>query len=462
MPFCHWKKPNSLGDINLGDVSQKKSLEIATTVLMQHIQAESSGLSTVVLTAIVKSTAHYLVGLWPREEPRSAASSLLFVLLSHIFFLSYGAAPDTARAVAITLAAAAFATRPYLGGEEPPFSEDAREKRAVVVYKYYCAQKDLTADMVLELFMFGFFGLLPEIDFDYESAQAAVTLGNFSQLIRHVPQFNFSQDSTIYTLPQGYSLNRILEQSRQSLISFTNNTSSIYEVSLAYSCLPLVIHQSSQVDLYIPALIALCHAESVELQALCLQFIDEQPIHERPLNLVQSTENRDSLEQLCRALIDRRARTPVASIAALHFELSVARIITYSVSNNSSLSDGQSALRPLLDLQDNFAGRISQPKQLNVEALLSGLGECCKGDLAAEEHILHTMQFIADFCELTEAVRIPSSDKEEGLKTLQTLKDQLKPSSDRVVRQSQTEPGNIPSDVLPKSELPNSGGNISV
>ncbi|KAG8704203.1 hypothetical protein FRC09_003700 [Ceratobasidium sp. 395] len=469
MPFCHWKKPNSLGDINLRDVNQKKSLEIATTVLMQHIQAESSGLSTVVLTAIVKSTAHYLVGFWPREEPRSASSSVLLILLSHVFFTSYGASPDTARAVAIALAAAAFATRTYPGGEDPPVSVEALEKRAVDVYKYYRTQESLTTDMVLELFIFGFFGLLPGIDFSDESTRAAAAPVNFRRLLRHVPRFDLSRRSNIHTLPRWMHLFdlTILKPASQSLISFANDTSPSCEVGLAYSCLPLLIHQpgseDDQANLYIPALIALCRVESVELQDLFLRVIDAQPISTWPyLQSLQSAELHDSLEKLCRVLID--SYTPVASIAALHFELLVASIIIHTVYHNHYwLLAGQSALRPLLNLQDNFAGRISQPKQLSVDALLSGLGKCCKGDSTTEDHILHTMQSIADFCELTEAVNSIWPNKEAELHTrLKTLKNQLKPSSDRVARQSHwAEPGSVPSDALPKLELPSSGGDIS-
>ncbi|KAG8790213.1 hypothetical protein FRC12_012503 [Ceratobasidium sp. 428] len=464
MPFFHWDREN----YSLGYIYQGNILEITIAVLKQHLQADSSGLSTIVLGAIVRSTVHYLVGLRPREERRSAASSVLLILLSHIFFMSYGATPDIARDVAITLAAAEFATHAYHGGEEPSASEDAREKRAVNVYTHYRAQEFLAADMVLELFIFGFFGFLPEIDFDDDSIRATAALGDFGQLIQHRYQFDLSQKSSIYTLPQGYSLGDIVvDSSRESLTSFINGASFNREAGLAYSGLLLLTRLSTegnrnydtQANLCISALIALCSAESTEVQDLCLHFIDAQPIPKWPLKLLESAENRDSLEQLCRVLIDRRTRTPVASIAALHFELLVARVITHSVSHRAEIFDGQSALRPLLELQNDFVGRISQPKQLDVEALLSGLGECCKGDLTAEEHILHTMQSIADFCELTEAGRDYYLWYKE--QELQKLKDQLKPSSDRVARQGQAEPESIPLDVLPSLELPNSGANVS-
>ncbi|KAG8789791.1 hypothetical protein FRC12_013214 [Ceratobasidium sp. 428] len=448
MPFCHWKKMNSFGAINLGDVSQEKSLEITTTVLKQHIQTDFSALSTVVLTAIVKFTTHYLVGLWPREEPRSATPSALLILLSHVFFKSYGTSPDTARAVAITLAAAVFAIRTYPGGERPQDSVEAREKRAVDVYKYYRTQESLTTDTVLELFIFGFFGLLPEIDFSDESTRAAVALGNFRQLLRRVPRFDLSQHPTyIHTLPQGvHSFNfTILEPGGQSLISFANDASPSCEIGLAYSCLPLLIHQpgsrDNQANLYIPALIALCRADSVELQDFCLHFIDAQPIPRYPLYALGLAENCDILEKLCHALID--CHTPVASIAALHFELLVARIITYLASYHSEISDRQSALQPLLNLQGEFAGRTSQPKQLSVEALLSGLGKCCEGDSIAEDHVLHTIQSVVDFCEGGPVSTQSSSDE---LQELQKLKSQLGPGGNKVARHSQAQLESIPLD----------------
>ncbi|KAG8738575.1 hypothetical protein FRC12_016710 [Ceratobasidium sp. 428] len=467
MPFFHWNN----GVYTPEYMKQERILEITTAVLQQHLQAESSGLSTVVLTAIAKSSVHYLVGLRPEEleEHRPGPSSVLIILLSRVFFMSYGAAPDTARAVAITLAAAAFAAHTYPGGEEPQVSRYARENRAINVYNYYHAQEFLTTEMVLELFIFGFFGLLPDVDFNDENTRAVATPDNFRQLLRHVPQLDLFRHPSIHTLPRypyGKSLNdTIFKPSSQFMISFTNDASSSCEIGLAYNCLPLLIHQSERygnnfrAKLYIPTLIALCRAESVEVQDLCLQFIDAQPTPQWPLNLLESAEDRDSLNQLCRTLIDCRTRTPVASIAALHFELLVARIITYLVSDRSETSNGQSALRPLLNLQGQFAGRIIQHRQLDVEALLSGLGECCKEHLNAEEHIVHTMQSITDFCGLTEAVSTPP-DKE---KDLRSLKDQLKPSSDRVVRQSRAEPGSsLASDVSPKLELPNSSANTSL
>ncbi|KAG8693258.1 hypothetical protein FRC09_010629 [Ceratobasidium sp. 395] len=455
IPFYHWSDEYGSRAV------QKKILELTTAVLKEHLQVDSPGLSNLVLTATVESTVHYLVGLWPDEEPRPATFNVLFILLSHIFFISYGASPDTARAVATIFAAAAFATDTYLGGSSPEVSAYSREKRAVDVYNHYRAQESLTAEMVLELFIFGFSGLLPQIDFSDENIRAAATLISINQLIRHLPQFDFSRDSTIYTLPRGYSLNTIFERSSQFLISFTNDATSIDEVRLAYNCLLLPIHRFAQVTLYIPALTALCHAKSVEVQDLCLRLMDAEPIPDQPLDQLKSAKSRDSLQRLCRVLID--CHSPVASIAALHFELSVANIIICSVSSRSGVSDGQSALRPLLNLQGESAGRISAQRQLNVEAILSRVGECCKGNLTAEEHIRHTMQSIADFCELTEAVITPSSDKEEEVKTrLRTLKNQLKPSSGRVIRQDWAEPGGIPSDAgLPGLELPKSGADIS-
>ncbi|KAG8777706.1 hypothetical protein FRC12_000246 [Ceratobasidium sp. 428] len=462
LPFCHWS------DEYVSRPIQKKIVEITTAVLKEHLRIDSPGLSNVVLIATVESTVHYLVGTWPDKGPRPPAFNILFILLSHIFFMSYGASPDTARAVAITLAAAAFANDTYPGGTSPEVGEYGREKRAVDVYNHYHAQESLTADMVLELFIFGFSGLLRWIDFNDESIRAAATLGNINQLIRHLPLFDFSRDSRIYTLPERYSLKTILGRSSQSLISLTNDTTTIDEVRLAYNCLLLQIHRFAQTDLYIPALTALCHVKSVEVQDLCLCFVDAEPIPKHPLGLLESAESRESLERLCRVLID--CHSPVASITALHFELLVAKIIICSVFSRSGVSDGQSTLRPLLNLRGESAGRIGVQRQLNVEALLSGLGECCKGNLTAEEHIRHTLQSIADFCELTEAVSTPSYGKEEEVKArletlktrLETLKNQLKPSSGRVIRQDRVEPGSIPSDAgLPGSELSNSGADIS-
>ncbi|KAG8790214.1 hypothetical protein FRC12_012504 [Ceratobasidium sp. 428] len=430
IPFYHWN------DEYGSRAAQQKILEIITTVLKEHLQVDSPELSNLVLTATVESTVHYLVGHWPDGGTRPATFNVLFILLSHIFFMSYDASPDTARAVAVTLAAAAFAADTYPGGSSPEVGEYDREKRAVDVYNHYHAQESLTADMVLELFLFGFSGLLPQIDFNDGSIRAVATLGNINQLILYPPKFDFSRNSTIYTLPQRYSLSdRVVNASRKSLISFVKDMSSGREVGLTFSGLVFLAHSSktdgndSKASLYILALIAVCRVESVEIQNLCLQFIDAQSIPERPLDLVESFQNRGRLEQLCRALID--CDTAVASVAALHFELLVARIIISTATRNtpSWISAGQSAIRPLLNLQDKFAERISHPKQLSIEALLSGLEKCCEGHSIADDHIFHTIQSVVDFCG---AGPVDASLSDSSSQKLQALKDQLKPSSDRV------------------------------
>ncbi|KAG8790028.1 hypothetical protein FRC12_012884 [Ceratobasidium sp. 428] len=440
-PYHHWDDKHSLGES-----TPENTVETTIDLLKQYLRGESSALSTAVLEALVQSTVHYFVGRRPREGQHTGPSGVLTVLLSHVFFVSYNTSSDTPRVVAITLAAAAFAIRTYPGGEKPSVEIGARQKRAVEVFKYYYMQKSMDMNEILVLFLFGFSGLLPLIDFSDKDTQTPIP-SSFSQVIRYISRLDLSQCVEICTFPRGDYLNMtLLPPAIESLSSFVKSASPDHEASVVYKCLPFLIHRASwhtnsKVDLYLLAITALCDAKSVELQELCLHVIDAHPIPEDPLHLlIQSDDNRNVFQQLCRTLIE--CNTTVAPIAALHFELLVAKIITHAASHGWNFSDSQAIFRPLLSLRNSFTS-LEEPKQLSAETLLVRLRRCCSENTLTGDHILHIMQSVVDCCEA--GVNQNSSDRtyESNNKTLKTLKEKLKPSSDKVVRQSTSELENL-------------------
>ncbi|KAG9084224.1 hypothetical protein FRC06_004161 [Ceratobasidium sp. 370] len=139
---------------------------------------------------------------------------------------------------------------------------------------------------------------------------------------------------------------------------------------------------------------ALFHANCVALHDLCLNVIDAQPIPESPMNLLESPEDGNLLERLCRTLVD--SNTPVVPIAALHFELLIASIITHSLSYQPEIDQRQSALQWLLDFRNRFPD-LGDPSPLNREDPFPRLKSETEG--SRQGSMLRAMQSIVDFCE---------------------------------------------------------------
>ncbi|KAG8721273.1 hypothetical protein FRC09_008151 [Ceratobasidium sp. 395] len=429
-PYYHLDDKHSLGESTPDDTVVLPIIDL----LKQYLRAESSALSTVVLEALVQSTIHYFVGRRSREERNSGPSSVLTVLLSHIFFASYHTSSDIPRAVAITLATAAFAVRPHPGGEEPSDHISSRQKRAVDVYKYYYAKELMDRSEITALFIFGFSGLLSLVDFGEQGTRATIP-GNFKQTIQHISQLDYSQSFGVRTYPEGDSLKKtLLSPAVGSLRSFINNAPLDYEATIVYKCLPLLIYEEPpESSVYLLALTALCRATSVELQELCLCVVDSQLIPGNPLDLLKSADSGEILGKLCCSLIE--CNTAVGPVAALHFGLLVAKTIVYAA-DHRMIPSGRSVLQPLLDLRDRFTA-FETPKRLSKATLSERLESCRNEKLPAEDRIHLIMQSVVDFC----GAGVSESYHDEIESMLQErLEESLKPSSDKVVRESHAAP----------------------
>ncbi|KAG9101810.1 hypothetical protein FRC06_002595 [Ceratobasidium sp. 370] len=351
------------------------------------LQTNVNLISAPVFSALVRSSSHYLIGVWPGEE-QSDLHSLLPILLASTFISCHDTAPGTARAAAITLACAAFASSSYPGGERPTPNVDARRKRAADVLRHYQAHRP-DKDTTMALFTFGFFGLLPHLDFSGPETRSAM-LSYFNGAMQRVPQFVpwYRSTAGIRTLPPSYSVwEEAYPPTLQFLTSIANGELPDDELRAAFTCLPLLFHRDSK--LYVLTLIALCRAKSGELRGLCINIIDAQPVPGDLVGLFNSDDNKALLEQLCRALI--YIDTPVLPIAALHFELLIANI---ALTGDYQLQERRDALKPLLSLRDRFSG-LKDPGSLDPDRIFSRPRE----ELTRRKSILHTMQLVVDFCE---------------------------------------------------------------
>ncbi|KAG9084223.1 hypothetical protein FRC06_004160 [Ceratobasidium sp. 370] len=204
MQFCHWKSTYRLAASH-----QREVVEQANHILLRQLEPAPfepgrGRLSSTTLFRLVESTAHYLVGVWPREES-SKRSSILPILLARIFLEYHNTIPDVARGAAVTLAATAFATRSYPGGEVPSDTVDSREKRAVHVWKYHQVHTP-DKDTTLELFVFGLFGILPELRLLDETTQHVALPYYFDNIFQRMPRLDLDREPEVFTLLRNYSL----------------------------------------------------------------------------------------------------------------------------------------------------------------------------------------------------------------------------------------------------------------
>ncbi|KAG9073927.1 hypothetical protein FRC06_011068 [Ceratobasidium sp. 370] len=248
--------------------------------------------------------------------------------------------------------------------------------------------------------------------------------------MQRMPRLGFDRRPEIHTLPQNYSLSETLfVPALRCLSSVAGGEPSPDQAATVFNCLPLLIHRPSFPDskIYVLALMALFHANCVELRDLCLNIIDAQPIPWWPVTLIQSPEDRNLLERLCRTLVD--TNTPAVPIAALHFELLIASIISYSSRSQPEIDRGQSALQSLLDFRNRFPD-LRDPSPLNMEDPFPRLKSETEG--SRQGSMLRAMQSIVDFCEA--GMTAPDDNARViWLNELQKWKDNCKPSTARIV-----------------------------
>ncbi|KAG9090271.1 hypothetical protein FS749_000690 [Ceratobasidium sp. UAMH 11750] len=425
MPTCHWEQPYTLEGSQI-----EKVLKISTLLLRQQLERNTNLTPEPMLSALLESASHFLIGPWPRQGQPSP-HSLLTILVARTFLLYRDTAPDIARSAAITLAATAFACNTYPGGEQPtPFHED-RETRAVDVLRHYQAHKP-NKDRVRELFIFGFVRILPHLDLSDPETRLAATASYLNDFMQQEPEFYSSLDQTaIWTLPPSYSLrDQDYTPALQTLTQVATSGSPEDELRVVYTCLPLLFHRTREHDvptLYMVALMALCQAKSRQLQDLCINITDRQPVPQDRGWGLGWADSATLLEQLCRTLIN--ANTPVLPIATLHFEILMASVV---MKPYPGLQERQNALQPLLAFRDRFP-ELKEASPLSLEKVSHSPENL--GEDFTRSSMLHAMQCVVDFCEAG------AQKVDDWRNKPDQLKDSYKPGITMIERLGGAEPG---------------------
>ncbi|KAG9078612.1 hypothetical protein FS749_009336 [Ceratobasidium sp. UAMH 11750] len=424
MPICPWDYRTTF---RFGD-----ALDSVISTLAQQLEKGGNVLSPPTIYRFAKSSAHYLVGRWPGEKPRGSRA-LLPILLARVFTTCYETEPDTARAAAVTLAAAAFACDTCPGGEEPTLSLLARSRRASSVLRHYQTDRPDRED-VAEPFLFGFFGVLPRCITNGLDAQLAPIALFLAEKKGDSSDFN-PHYGHIWSMPQSFLL---ADHILACLFKCFSGPCAIDgELARVLADLWIVgadvwipsqsIFTVADPRMYANAAIALCSVESKGHQELFMNVIATQTIPDSPLTLLGSNDNTDLLWQLCHTLVN--IRTAMFPVAAVHFGLLVASVIS---STKDSLDDRRSALRPLLSFHDKFPDLI-WPSPFVFEELVSHLEQgITEGSTFSS--LGRTMQFVVDFCcdDWSPNMGSGGTDGVDWRGKLQELKDRYRPEIDEI------------------------------
>jgi hypothetical protein len=437
MPLCHWGGSGSYNARNVEVISLKAVKRLApdllASLLHNHLHSEGAALSPAVIYALAGSSAHYLLGLFPREES-NRSQSMLPIHLAQIFLACDDNETQLKRTIAVVLASAAFAIDFYPGGEVSSHDVETREFRAVQVLQHYRANKP-EGLRTTTLFTFGFVGLLHRLNFSLLDQDTTIAKG-FALVNEASHRFHKKLfDADIHGLPPSFTLQQhaIQAVSRCLLSTLRYPDSHNAQRTIASLCSERLIPQfgleMANASLYTAALDALCHAQSEELQACCIRILDAQPIPFYSPDLIQNLKDQSLLDKLFHASV---ANNPhVAPIAALHLGLIIAVIVS---SLGISLDARQSALQPLVDLEEctglqPSVANLSLPSMTQMYAHL----EQARSTGPSLEMNLRTMQFVVNFCHADPTAR-PSSPVQPvsdiNIQTwhekLQELKDSFK------------------------------------
>ncbi|KAG9082672.1 hypothetical protein FRC06_004902 [Ceratobasidium sp. 370] len=420
MRFCHWH-----GSLDLLRVDKQSAPSaIATSILRKHLESNDRKLPDPQLYELVKSTADFLIGQWPRESAENSRSSLP-MLLARIFLLARCDSPIVASAAATVLVSAMTAMYSF-PGESSPSDVDSREKQATksLSHHHRSVEQALeeksgyrsTAEMDT-MFIFGFLGLLPKIDFggpdnnimDELSGGFEKTLGNLYTLNPPIPLFGFPATHTID--------HHVVLTTCRYLLRLAEHPDPPHDDEQAFSLFlfPQLKLNDQDTRLYITALIALCRSNSDGIRSACEQIIDTQSPFPIDLELVTHFDGNNLLDLFYRNLNydPPTSRSSSSLLGLAHFRLLVVGIM---LSASNSLEDRRAALKPLWDQFNEPAQYTPQNPTLSDRDLIShvkGKPEDPQKDLAS------TLRLVGDFLNTTLRLSIDL----DWHKELQSIKD---------------------------------------
>ncbi|KAG9087220.1 hypothetical protein FRC06_002680 [Ceratobasidium sp. 370] len=422
MRFCHWH-----GSLDLLRVDKQNAPSaIATSILQKHLESNDRKLPDPQLYELVKSTADFLIGQWPREPAKNSRSSLP-MLLARIFLLARYDSPIVASAAATVLVSTMTAMYSFPG--EILSDVDSREKQATesLSHHHWSVEQALeeksddrsTAEMDT-MFIFGFLGLLPKIDFGGPDNNIMDELsGGFKRTVGNLypPGAQRPPPIPLFGLLNTYTFDHhVVLTTCRYLLRLAEHPDPPHDDEQAFSLflLPQLKLNNQDTRLYVTALIALCRSNSDGIRSACRQIIDAQSFPTNPLKLLKGFGG-NILDVFYRSLNcdPPTSRSSSSLLVLAHFRLLVVGIM---LSANNSLEDRRAALKPLWDRFNEPAQHTPQNPTLSDHDLIShvkGKSEDLQKDLAS------TLRLVGDFLNTTPQL----SNDRDWHKELQGIKD---------------------------------------
>ncbi|KAG8728288.1 hypothetical protein FRC10_005094 [Ceratobasidium sp. 414] len=354
------------------------------------------------------------------------------MLLARIFLSARHDLPVVASAAVIALASAVTAMYSP-PGEDPSNNVDSRESQA----RDSLAHHHSSIEQALEghpedrsgmntLFVFGFLGLLPKIDFDGLSNEIVEVSTGFQEIIGDLypPGSENNSPMPIYNLPDTYTFSRHVSLTTcRYFLQHVEHPDSLSErpgeeQAFLLFLFPQLNLNTPNTGLYIAALIALCRSNSDGIRGACKQIIDAQPFPANPLQLAKPFDGANLLDVFYRNL-SYDPPTPCSSrslFALEHFRLLVVGVMLSASNSLGAGRAGRAALQPLWDRFNNPAQDAPHNPALSYRDLMSHV-EGKPADMQSD--LTSTLRLVGDFLNTTPG----PSNGQDWHKELQGLKD---------------------------------------
>ncbi|KAG8735807.1 hypothetical protein FRC10_010145 [Ceratobasidium sp. 414] len=352
------------------------------------------------------------------------------MLLARIFLSARHDLPVVASAAVIALASAMTATYSFPG--QGLSDVDSREKNAIKSLAHHhrsieqalenhSDDRSTTAENTL--FVFGFLGLLPKINFEGLSNEIMDGLSeDFQEIVRDLypPGSENNPRERIFGLPDTYLFkHHVTLTTCRYLLQHAEHPNSPNEGPGDEQAFSFLTPQLELIDpdtrLYVTALIALCRSNSSTIHEECRKIVNEQPFPANPLELAEPFDGDNLMDVFYRNLsCDPPAACTSRSLFALeHFRLLVVGVM---LSASNSLGDRRAALQPLWDRFNNPAQDSPHNPALSYHDLMSHV-EGKPADMQSD--LTSTLRLVGDFLNTTPDL----SNGQDWHKELQGFKD---------------------------------------
>ncbi|QRV94435.1 phenylalanine-tRNA ligase beta subunit [Ceratobasidium sp. AG-Ba] len=402
----------------------------ASEIIREYADHNMSGLSVPVATLFLESYGYLMTRYGMAiKEPKPIPD---VVQLVRIFLQADEADERIRKAISSALAAAAFAVNSYPGGDQSSASADDRVKRAVQVLDHYRNRSN--AYQTYETSTFGLIGLIPYLDMT-ELRSDPVLMSGIHDMIQ---SWMLSRYTWPYTIPESYTWTAHILHSYSRFQSSVAEFPNIPATPSKSIALHILLARAGFVHhkLALPVLAILRHAQSQELQDICVQTLVS-------ISITRTSSEIDTIltdETMIGAFFGRThtADEHMSRNVVFYFRLLVANIM---LCNDCDVSQRQSAFKVLLEHQDwNEKLRATAEKTVlpNEERILEHAAEHTHGK-PESECIRDTMQLVLDFCQADPSERLGSErgplDSDEPLRwadKLQTIKNAFHSSCSRI------------------------------